>query len=88
MRRHVLTSDRTGRELGLASEVAHGDWAYLMLMTHGRVNRSEPARRFIASGERSPDAQVRRLLLYREEAVRGWTMTFARKAEVHRGGAL
>lgn len=79
---HIAMSDRSGRELGIESESAHGKWAYLMLMSHGRIARSPDARGFIARGDRSPDTQVSQLLDSTVEALKDWRVKIHRQ----RGG--
>jgi Domain of unknown function (DUF4123) len=71
---HVAMSDRIGRSLGLKSEVAHGDWAYLMLMSHGRIARSPAACAFVSRGGSAPDTQVALLRESTAEALKGWSL--------------
>jgi hypothetical protein len=50
--RAVVVAERSGRGLGLRSEAAHGQWAFLMLTTGGQIQEGELVRHAIG---RSPD---------------------------------
>lgn len=66
---HVRISDVQGRKLGIQAEAAHGTWAYLLMMSNGRLLRERQLLEFISHGDRPPDAQVRRLLDKQQEFV-------------------
>lgn len=51
-----------GQDLGLRSEIAYGRWAYLMLITEGRVADEAAVRSFITGSSGHPDEQVAALL--------------------------
>jgi hypothetical protein len=59
----VRRSETVGRELGLTTERAFGQFAYLMLISDGRIADSIPARTYLAGSADSPDLAVGRLLL-------------------------
>lgn len=57
----VLLAERSGRELGLRSEAAHGQWAFLMITTGGRIKEGELVRRAVGEA-RDPDRAVTELM--------------------------
>lgn len=62
VRRHVLHSEVTGRELGLATEAGHYRWAYLVYATRGRIVHHPEIAEIITHRDRTPDQQVEGLM--------------------------
>ena len=61
MMQRVLLAEKSGRDLGLRSEAAHGQWAYLMMATGGRIQEGEPVREAIRRS-RDPDEGINQLM--------------------------
>ena len=54
----VLSSDRTGRSLGITSEAAHRRWAYVMLRTDGRALEQPGLRSYLTDRRLSADEKM------------------------------
>lgn len=59
--RFVRASEAEGQALGLRSERAQGQWAYLALSTGGTIGREPAVRRYVARGGGLPDTNLDRL---------------------------
>jgi hypothetical protein len=64
----ILMSQKTGGELGLESEQAHGRWAYVMVRTNGRALEQAGLREWITDKQGHPDKKMRELLKSMAEA--------------------
>lgn len=58
----VQYSESVGRDLGLESERAHAQWAFLMVTSKGHVAKSETVTRFIGASPASPDRQMEEVM--------------------------
>ena len=57
----LRAAEASGADLGLRSEAAHGQWAFLMLKTDGEMARGEPVRRALLQSD-SPDGALEHMM--------------------------
>lgn len=58
----VLDAERSGAELGLRSEAAHAQWAFLTVVTGGEIANGEPVRHALTTSH-NPDFALREMML-------------------------
>ena len=69
----VRRARASGEGLGVTSEPGIKRWAYLLMMTDGKIEGVPAARAYITRGEEGPDRQVEKLIGYTVKALREGT---------------
>lgn len=68
---HVLVSEARARTLGIVTEAGHCRWAFLMMITRGRIGEDPAVSSYIRNGVRSPDDHLEDIMDATSRAVRG-----------------
>ncbi|KQT92679.1 hypothetical protein ASG60_21275 [Methylobacterium sp. Leaf469] len=66
----VRRARASGQELGIATEAGIKRWAYLLMMTDGKIENVPEARAYLARGDEAPDRQVAKLIGHTARALR------------------
>jgi Domain of unknown function (DUF4123) len=64
----TLASDKSADELGIETERGRARWAYLMMLSDGKVAEMKQARDFVRFGGNDPDDQVKALMRHTIDA--------------------